>query len=65
MSKFEKLYDRVNAERWAHPELPSYEVYNRAFNLKEVGSASAVAVVLTVLVFLINVVVSRIGEEKR
>jgi acetyl esterase/lipase len=27
MSKFEKLYDRVNAERWAHPELPSYEVY--------------------------------------
>ena len=29
------------------------------------SSLAVVAVVLTVLVFLINVVVSRIGEEKR
>ena len=44
--------------------VPSYEVYNRAFNLKMVGSASAVAIVLTILVFVINVAISRIGEEK-
>ncbi len=44
--------------------VPSYEVYSRAFRLKDVGSASAVAIVLTVLVFLINLLVSRIGEER-
>ncbi len=44
--------------------VPSYEVFNRAFNHKHVGSAAAVAVVLTVMVFLINAAVSRIGEEK-
>lgn len=45
--------------------VPAYEVYNRAFQLKQVGSASAVAIVLTLMVFLINVAVSRIGEERR
>ncbi|MGP5717436.1 carbohydrate ABC transporter permease [Brachybacterium tyrofermentans] len=43
--------------------VPSYEVYYRAFQLREVGSASAVAIVLTLLVFAINVVVTRIGER--
>lgn len=44
--------------------VPSYEVYNRAFNLKDVGSASAVAIVLALAVFLINLGVNRIGEER-
>lgn len=43
--------------------VPSYEVYHRAFELREVGSASAVAIVLTVLVFAINLVVTRIGDR--
>lgn len=43
--------------------VPSYEVYFRAFQLREVGSASAVAIVLTLLVFAINVGVTRIGER--
>lgn len=45
--------------------VPSYEVYRRAFQLKSVGSASAVAVVLTVLVFAINLGVRRLGERER
>lgn len=44
--------------------VPSFEVFNRAFNHKDLGSAAAVAIVLTILVFIINVFVSRIGEEK-
>lgn len=44
--------------------VPSFEVYRRAFELKSVGSASAVAIVLTLLVFLINLGVSRIGERE-
>ena len=43
--------------------VPSYEVYQRAFELRDVGSASAVALVLTAMVFLINLAVTRIGER--
>ena len=65
LKTFDLVYVTTGGGPGTATTVPSYEVYNRAFNLKEVGSASAVAVVLTVLVFLINVVVSRIGEEKR
>ena len=44
--------------------VPSYEVYFRAFDLRQVGSASAVAIVLTALIFVINVGVTRIGERE-
>lgn len=43
--------------------VPSYEVYRRAFQLKEIGSSAAVAIVLTVLIFVINLLVTRIGER--
>ena len=65
LKTFDLVYVTTGGGPGTATTVPSYEVYNRAFNLKEFGSASAVAVVLTVLVFLINVVVSRIGEEKR
>jgi len=65
LKTFDLVYVTTGGGPGTATTVPSYEVYNRAFNLKEVGSASAVAVVLTVMVFLINVVVSRIGEEKR
>lgn len=65
LKTFDLVYVTTGGGPGTATTVPSYEVYNRAFNLKEVGSASAVAVVLTVLVFLINVVVSRIGESKR
>ena len=44
--------------------VPSYEVYFRAFDLRQVGSASAVAIVLMALIFVINVGVTRIGERE-
>lgn len=43
--------------------VPSYEVYQRAFVERDVGSASAVAIVLTILVFAINLAVTRIGDR--
>ncbi len=64
-----KTFDLVSMTTAGGPgtatTVPSYEVYNRAFILKDVGSGSAVAVVLAVLVFVINVGVNRIGEERR
>lgn len=62
LKTFDLVYVTTSGGPGTATTVPSYEVYNRAFNLKEVGSASAVAVVLTALVFLINAIVSRIGE---
>ncbi|SDY29872.1 carbohydrate ABC transporter membrane protein 1, CUT1 family [Tessaracoccus flavus] len=64
LKTFDLVYVTTSGGPGTATTVPSYEVYNRAFNLKEVGSASAVAIVLTILVFGINVVISRIGEEK-
>ena len=65
LKTFDLVYLTTSGGPGTATTVPSYEVYNRAFNLKEVGSASAVAIVLTIMVFAINVVISRIGEEKR
>jgi raffinose/stachyose/melibiose transport system permease protein len=42
---------------------PSYEVYHRAFELGQVGSAAAVGVCLTALIFLITLGINRIAER--
>ena len=65
LKTFDLVYMTTSGGPGTATTVPSYEVYNRAFQLKEVGSASAVAIVLTVLVFCINVGVNRIGEEKK
>lgn len=65
LKTFDLVYLTTSGGPGTATTVPSYEVYNRAFNLKEVGSASAVAIVLTIMVFGINVAISRIGEEKR
>ncbi len=64
LKTFDLIYLTTSGGPGTVTTVPSYEVYNRAFNLKDVGSASAVAIVLTIMVFGINVAVSRIGEEK-
>ncbi|WP_031470720.1 carbohydrate ABC transporter permease [Sciscionella sediminilitoris] len=46
--------------------VPAYEVYHRAFETGQVGSAAAIGVALTILVFAITLVVTRLieGREK-
>lgn len=64
LKTFDLVYMTTRGGPGTSTTVPSFEVFNRAFNYKQLGSASAVAVVLTVLVFVINVFVSRIGEER-
>lgn len=64
LKTFDLVYVTTSGGPGTATTVPSYEVYHRAFNLKMVGSASAVAIVLTVLVFTLNVIVSRIGEDR-
>ena len=43
--------------------VPSYQVYNNAFLLGRVGTATALAVVLTLVVFVATVLINRVGER--
>lgn len=43
--------------------VPSYEVYNRAFQLGQVGSAAAIGVCLTLVIFSIAFLINRIGDR--
>ena len=43
--------------------VPSFEVYNRAFQQGRVGSAAAVAVVLTLVIFAISVGITRVADR--
>lgn len=63
LKTFDLIYLTTSGGPGTSTTVPSYEVYQRAFQLKEVGSACAVAIVLTVIVFAINLLVSRIGER--
>ncbi|WP_055488225.1 carbohydrate ABC transporter permease [Streptomyces sp. WMMB 322] len=44
--------------------VPAYEVYHRAFETNEVGSAAAMGVGLTVLIFVLTVSVARLAEGR-
>lgn len=63
LKTFDLVYLTTSGGPGSATTVPSYEVYRRAFELKSVGSASAVAIVLTVLVFTLNLLVTRIGER--
>ncbi|MGO2558550.1 carbohydrate ABC transporter permease [Brachybacterium sp.] len=64
LKTFDLVYLTTSGGPGNSTTVPSYEVYFRAFDLREVGSASAVAIVLTALIFVINVAVTRIGERE-
>lgn len=65
LKTFDLVYVTTGGGPGTSTTVPSYEVYRRAFELGQVGSAAAVGVTLTVLIFAINIVVNRIGERGR
>ena len=44
--------------------VPAFEAYNRAFNTGQVGLASAIAVVLTIVIVVLTVLISRIAPRE-
>jgi raffinose/stachyose/melibiose transport system permease protein len=64
LKTFDLVYMTTSGGPGDATTVPSYEVYRRAFELKDVGSASSVAIVLTILVFAINMLVTRIDERQ-
>jgi len=63
LKTFDLVYVTTGGGPGTSTTVPSYEVYRRAFELGEVGMAAAVGIVLTVLIFAINLVVNRVGDR--
>ena len=65
LKTFDLVYVTTRGGPGSSTTVPSWTVFQRAFREGDVGSAAAVAVVLTVLIFGINLAVNRIGERER
>lgn len=62
---FDLVYVTTRGGPGTSTSVPSYEVYNRAFQQGRVGSAAAIAVVLTIIIFAISFGITRIAERDR
>jgi raffinose/stachyose/melibiose transport system permease protein len=58
---FDLVYVTTGGGPGGATTVPSYEVYRRAFELGQVGSAAAIGVALTVIILALNLLISRIG----
>lgn len=65
LRNFDLIYITTGGGPGNATSVPAYEVYHRAFELNEVGSAAAIGVALTVLIFALTVTVSRLVEGRR
>ncbi|MEU0929429.1 carbohydrate ABC transporter permease [Streptomyces malaysiensis] len=65
LRNFDLIYITTSGGPGNATSVPAYEVYHRAFETNQVGSAAAVGVGLTVLIFILTVTVSRLVEGRR
>ncbi|SCG75046.1 carbohydrate ABC transporter permease [Micromonospora inositola] len=60
---FDLVYVTTRGGPGTSTSVPSYEVYHRAFELGKVGSAAAIGVCLTIIIFVISFVITRVGDR--
>lgn len=63
LKTFDLVYVTTSGGPGTSTTVPSYEVYNQAFRLGSVGTASSLAVVLTLVIFAINLAINLLGEK--
>ncbi len=63
LKTFDLVYVMTSGGPGTETTVPSYQVYNNAFLLGRVGIATALAVVLTLIVFVATVLINRVGER--
>lgn len=61
---FDLVYVTTRGGPGDSTSVPSYEVYHRAFGLGQVGSAAAVGVTLTVVIFAISFGINRYADRR-
>ncbi|NLU68988.1 sugar ABC transporter permease [Streptomyces sp. HNM0574] len=64
LRNFDLVYITTSGGPGNATSVPAYEVYHRAFETNEVGTASAMGVGLTILIFALTVTVSRLVEGR-
>ena len=65
LKTFDLVYVTTSGGPGSATTVPSYEVYYQAFRIGEVGTASSLAVVLTLVIFLINLALNLVGEREQ
>lgn len=63
LKTFDLIYMTTSGGPGHSTTVPSYEVYRQAFEVGQVGLASTIGVVLTVIIFAISFVITRIGDR--
>lgn len=63
LKNFDIIYMTTRGGPGTSTSVPSYQVYNQAFGLGQVGMATTIGVSLAVLIFLINLVLNRLGDK--
>jgi raffinose/stachyose/melibiose transport system permease protein len=63
LRNFDLVYVTTAGGPGTSTTVPSYEVYRRAFEIGQVGSAAAVAVTLTAMIFVLTFGITRIAER--
>ncbi|NUW42323.1 carbohydrate ABC transporter permease [Nonomuraea rhodomycinica] len=60
---FDLVYVTTRGGPGDSTSVPSFEVYHRAFGLGQVGSAAAIGVTLTVVIFAISFAINRLADK--
>ncbi|MCA2220866.1 carbohydrate ABC transporter permease [Nonomuraea aurantiaca] len=60
---FDLVYITTRGGPGNSTSVPSYEVYHRAFGLSQIGSAAAIGVTLTVVIFAISFMINRFADR--
>jgi raffinose/stachyose/melibiose transport system permease protein len=60
---FDLVYVTTRGGPGTSTTVPAFEAYNRAFNTGQVGSAAAVAVVLTIVIMIVTALISRLQPQ--
>ena len=63
LKTFDLIYMTTRGGPGTSTTVPSYQVYYQAFQLGQVGTASAIGITLTILIFGINLVVNRASDR--
>jgi raffinose/stachyose/melibiose transport system permease protein len=63
LKNFDIIYMTTRGGPGTSTAVPSYQVYNQAFGLGQVGMATTIGVTLAVLIFAVNLVLNRLADR--
>lgn len=64
LRSFDLVYITTHGGPGTSTSVPAFEVYHRAFDTNQVGSACAIGVTLALLILLVTVLVNRLAESR-